>query len=125
MRDRMQSGHSYLADDPVLAAERQAAMVLVEAFNSSATAHAVHRREILEELLGAFGEDSEIRPPLFCDYGCQLHVGARTFTNFGLVALDAARITIGDDVQIGPNVQLLTPTHPLKAEARRRKVGGR
>jgi maltose O-acetyltransferase len=35
--------------------------------------------------------------------------------------LDVARITIGDDVQIGPRVQLLTPTHPLEAEPRREK----
>jgi maltose O-acetyltransferase len=41
--------------------------------------------------------------------------------NCGLVALDVAAITIGDDVQIGPNVQLLTPTHPLDAELRRAK----
>lgn len=41
------------------------------------------------------------------------------FVNCGLVALDVAAITIGDDVQIGPNVQLLTPTHPLDAEQRR------
>jgi maltose O-acetyltransferase len=37
------------------------------------------------------------------------------------VALDVARITIGDDVQIGPYVQLLTPTHPLEPEPRRQK----
>ncbi|WP_308259108.1 sugar O-acetyltransferase [Pseudonocardia sp. H11422] len=60
-----------------------------------------------------------IRPPLFCDYGYQIHIGARVFVNFGLVALDVATITIGDDVQIGPNVQLLTPTHPVEPEPRR------
>jgi maltose O-acetyltransferase len=43
------------------------------------------------------------------------------FANFGLVALDVAPITIGDDVQIGPNVQLLTPTHPLDPDLRRAK----
>jgi maltose O-acetyltransferase len=37
------------------------------------------------------------------------------------VALDVAAIVIGEDVQIGPNVQLLTPTHPLDAERRRAK----
>ena len=41
--------------------------------------------------------------------------------NVGLVALDVAPITIGDDVQIGPGVQLLTPTHPVEAEPRRAK----
>ena len=43
------------------------------------------------------------------------------FANFGLVALDVAPIRIGDDVQIGPNVQLLTPTHPLDPGLRRAK----
>jgi maltose O-acetyltransferase len=43
------------------------------------------------------------------------------FVNFGLVALDAAPITIGDDAQIGPNVQLLAATHPVDPELRRVK----
>ena len=38
------------------------------------------------------------------------------------MALDVARITIGEDVQIGPNVQLLTPTHPVDPEPRRAKL---
>lgn len=37
------------------------------------------------------------------------------------MALDVAAITIGDDVQIGPNVHLPTPTHPVAAEPRRAK----
>ena len=48
-------------------------------------------------------------------------MGARTFVNFGLVALDVATIAIGADVQIGPYVQLLTATHPLEPEPRRAK----
>ena len=76
---------------------------------------------MLCELLGSFGEGSEIRPPLWCDYGYQTHVGARTFINFGVVLLDVATITIGDDVQVGPNVQFLTPTHLVEAEPRRAK----
>ena len=29
------------------------------------------------------------------------------------MSLDVATVTIGDDVQIGPNVQLLTASHPI------------
>jgi maltose O-acetyltransferase len=76
---------------------------------------------VLAELLGHFGQGSEIRPPFYCDYGYSIRIGARTFLNFGVVALDVAPIVIGDDVQVGPNVQLLTPTHPLDADARRAK----
>jgi maltose O-acetyltransferase len=77
---------------------------------------------VLRELLGSLGEGSEIRPPLHCDYGYQTHVGARTFINFGVVLLDVATITIGDDVQVGPYVQFLTPIHPVEVEPRRAKL---
>ena len=53
------------------------------------------------------------------DYGYQTSIGAGTFINSGAVILDVGRVTIGADVQIGPNVQLLTPTHPLDPEQRR------
>lgn len=120
-RERMLAGDLYIADDPVLEQEYQRAMSLMERFNSSSAGKPGLCRELLEELVGAFGENSEIRPPLYCDYGYQTHIGARTFVNFGLTALDVARISIGDNVQFGPNVQLLTPTHPLDAELRRQK----
>ena len=119
-RERMLAGDLYIAGDPELARESRRAAELVRAYNLSPRDRAT-RSSILAELLGSFGEDSEIRPPFYCDYGYQTYIGARTFLNFGVVALDVARITIGDDVQIGPRVQLLTPTHPVDAELRRAK----
>jgi maltose O-acetyltransferase len=119
-RQRMLAGDLYIADDQ-LAAESRRARRLQDEFNRTATDAVDERRRILEDLLGEFGPDSEIRPPFFCDYGYHIRVGARTFVNFGLVALDVAPITIGNDVQVGPNVQLLTPTHPVEPEPRRAK----
>ena len=118
-RERMLAGDPYLAGDAELAADRRRAMRLLEAYNRSPIDDRPGRGRILEELLGAVGAGVILRPPLYCDYGYNLRVGARVFANFGLVALDVAAITIGDDVQLGPNVQLLTPTHPLEPEARR------
>lgn len=113
-RERMLAGDPYIpGDDPLLGEESQRARRLADAYNRTAIDDTARQREILDELLGAIGTDSEIRPPFYCDYGYQLRIGARVFANFGLVALDVAAITIGDDVQIGPNVQLLTPIHPL------------
>lgn len=117
----MLAGDLYIADDPELARDYQRGMALMERFNASPASDPGMRQRILDDLLGSFGDGSDIRPPLYVDYGYQLHVGARTFANFGLTALDVAEIRIGDDVQIGPNVQLLTPTHPPDAELRRAK----
>ncbi|MGK5680406.1 sugar O-acetyltransferase [Actinoplanes sp. URMC 104] len=121
MRERMLTGELYQADDPAIGAELDRAAALSHRLNTADPSDHALRRELLLELLGGFGEDSEIRPPLRCDYGYQTFVGARTFINFGLVSLDVARVTIGDDVQIGPNVQLLTPWHPVAAGPRRDK----
>lgn len=121
MRERMLAGDLYIADDPELAEHHLRAMDLIDAFNASSARDPQQRRRLLTELLGAVGEDTEIRPPLRVDYGSHIRIGARSFANFGLVALDVAPITIGDDVQIGTNVQLLTPTHPVDPEPRRAK----
>ena len=117
----MLAGELYLADDPQLAADNQRALKLTSQFNASDPADPRARLALLRELLGSVGDGTEIRPPLYCDYGYQTHIGAHTFINFGVVLLDVAAIRIGDDVQVGPNVQFLTPTHPLDPEARRAK----
>jgi maltose O-acetyltransferase len=121
MRERMLAGDLYIADDPEIAEASARGLDLAAAYNATSVRQAPLRRRLLEELLGAIGEGTEIRPPFSVDYGAHIRIGARCFANFGLVALDVAAITIGDDVQIGPNVQLLTPTHPLEPGPRRDK----
>jgi len=121
MRERMLAGEPYIADDPELAAALRRAQVLSHRYNTHDPADADGQRALLVELLGSLGEGTEIRPPFHCDYGTHTTVGARTFANFGLVVLDVAPVTIGDDVQIGPYVQLLTATHPVDPGPRRDK----
>ncbi|MEU6833849.1 sugar O-acetyltransferase [Streptomyces rubiginosohelvolus] len=120
-KEAMLSGEPYLADDPELAAEALHAAVLSERYNATSAADPEARRAVLAELLGEVGEGVEVRPPLRVDYGYQTVIGPRTFINFGAVLLDVGRITIGADVQMGPNVQILTPTHPVDPEQRRAK----
>ncbi|MBU2668048.1 sugar O-acetyltransferase [Actinoplanes bogorensis] len=117
----MLAGDLYRGADPELEAEMLQAMVLTKAFNDSDPRDGEGRRKVLRELLGSIGVDVDIRPPLHVDYGSHLHIGDRTFINFGLMALDVAEIRIGQDVLMGPNVQLLTPTHPVDPEPRRAK----
>ncbi|WP_200954483.1 MULTISPECIES: sugar O-acetyltransferase [unclassified Nocardioides] len=121
MHQRMVDGDLYLADDPEIVFAYHRASDLTSEFNATTAREVERRRALLAELLGEIGEDTEIRPPLQVDYGTQITIGSRSFVNFGLIALDVVAITIGDDVQIGPNCQLLTPIHPLGADLRRAK----
>ena len=88
-RERMLAGDLYIADDPQLARESRRAAELYGAYNASSPDDPEARRRILVDLLGSFGEDSEIRPPFYCDYGYQTFVGARTFMNFGCVGVSS------------------------------------
>lgn len=73
----------------------------------------------LRALLGSVGRGTVVRPPIRVDLGYNLHLGDDCFVNFGLVALDVAPIRVGNQVQIGPGVQLLTPVHPTDPGPRR------
>jgi maltose O-acetyltransferase len=118
-KNRMLAGELYRADDPELRADAERCDRLVRRYNVTGAEDAAERTAILRELLGAVGERVTIKPPLAMDYGYQTTIGAGTYVNSGAVILDVGRVTIGADVQIGPNVQLLTPTHPLDAALRR------
>ncbi|GAB3763854.1 maltose O-acetyltransferase [Nocardioides ginsengisegetis] len=121
MKERMLAGEPYLASDDELGELGLRAQDLADDYNATRSRDGSERRRLLGELLGSVGEGVEIRPPFRVDYGFNIRIGARTFANWGLVAADVAAITIGEDVQIGPNVQLLTPTHPVEPEPRRQK----
>ncbi|MGW9493869.1 sugar O-acetyltransferase [Streptomyces prasinus] len=120
--ERMRAGDLYIADDPEIARRQQAAVRLTARFQAAFVEDAAAAQSILTELLGSVGEEAHVRPPLYVDYGSNITIGARTFVNYNLTALDVAAIVIGEDCQIGPNVQLLTPTHPVEPRPRRDKL---
>jgi len=121
-RQRMLAGDLYIADDPDLELAAHRAVRLANEYLAASAVDAAASRPILDDLIGDLGEGVVIKPPLFVDYGSQITIGAGTFINYNLTALDVARISIGRDCQLGPNVQLLTPTHPLAATPRRDKL---
>jgi maltose O-acetyltransferase len=117
-RQRMLSGEPYNSRDKELLAQAHRARALLAEFVAAPSTDGNHRRAILEKLLGSAGEELWIEPPFFCDYGINIHIGANSFVNMNCVFLDSAEIRIGTNALIGPAVQLLTATHPLRARDR-------
>jgi maltose O-acetyltransferase len=115
----MLAGELYHATDPELQADLAQAQRKLRALNAIANEDVDSRRAALTDLLAHFGERTEIRSPFFCDYGYNIRIGARGFINYGAVLLDVNLIEIGDDAQIGPNVQILTAYHPVDPDVRR------
>jgi maltose O-acetyltransferase len=65
------------------------------------------------------GEGTLLRPPFYCDYGSNIHLGKNVFLNYNCVILDVVRVTIGEETRIGPAVQIYTADHPRDPAVRR------
>jgi len=119
MKQRMQRGDEYMATDTQLVAERERCSVLCERINALSFSDESARLALFRQLLGSIGDDTLIQSPFRCDYGYNIRIGRRSFINYGGIVLDVAPVTIGDEVLIATNVQILTATHPLDAARRR------
>ena len=76
------------------------------------------KAELLKNILGKTGENVHINAPFHCDYGYNIEVGDNFFANYNLIILDVAKVRIGDNAQIAPNVSIYTAGHPIHPDSR-------
>lgn len=116
--EKMLRGELYIAADPQLVEMRVNASTLLSQYNAIPFEQTEKRQEIISHLFGKVGQNVEIQPPFYCDYGSHIFAGNNLFMNFNCVVLDCAAVKLGNNVQFGPNVQIYTATHPLMAAER-------
>ena len=81
------------------------------------------RREILMRIFGINGSTSWFEPPFHANWGGRfVKLGKGVYANFNLTLIDDGVITIGDNVEFGPNVTIVTAAHPLHHEIRKNGV---
>ena len=116
-KEKMIAGKVYRFDDElheVIFRTRK----LTDEFNQTRYDDVDGRERIIRDLFGSVGAKVCVEAPFRCDYGFNIHVGDNFYANYGCVVLDSAKVTIGDHVFLGPNVQIYTPCHPIYAPAR-------
>lgn len=116
--ERMVAGELYHAGDLYLRDQAKRAQQLCRAYNQTVLGEDHVREVLLDALIGSRGESCAIRTPFHVDYGTNIHLGRGVFFNHGCVVLDVCPVTIGDETQIGPMVQILTADHPRDPETR-------
>ncbi len=116
---KMLAGELYRASSAELTMDRRRAQVLLARYNAISDGEPELLLSLLRDFMGAVGEGTVIMPRFTCDYGYNIRLGRNVFINYHCIFLDCAPIDIGDDVQIGPAVQLYTAQHPLDADVRR------
>ncbi|MFQ3186198.1 MAG: maltose O-acetyltransferase [Marinomonas primoryensis] len=112
--EKMIRGETFNGIDTDLRLRRETARLACAKFNAHPSKGNLRH---ITRLFSEFGS-VVIEPGFQCDYGSQIHLGKNVFINFHCVFLDSAPIHIGDDVLIGPGVQLYTVDHPRDAELR-------
>ena len=118
-KEKMLAGMTYSAIDKQLKDELVVTAEMIHDYNALRPSDGQRRLQMLKELLGHIADDEIIvNQPFYCDYGKQISVGRRFFANFNFTVLDEARVTIGDDCFIGPNVSIYTACHSTDPEER-------
>lgn len=114
--DRRDKGLVYISDDSVFA-EQKRARILTQKLNTVDRSDFDSIGQIVKELLGK-SDGAFINPPFYCDYGSHIEVGKNFFANYNCTILDVARVTIGDNCQMAPNVAIYTAGHPIHPDTR-------
>ena len=114
--DKMISGNWHYPEKENLPELRNAQRNRLLKFNNEEDD--IERKLLLKDILGNIGVNCFVTPPFFCDYGINTTFGNNVYLNANCVILDSARVTIGDNTLLGPNVQIYTPFHPIDYKTR-------
>lgn len=106
----------YISDDEIFE-EQKRARKLTQALNTADRTDFEAIGRIVKELLGK-SEGAFINPPFYCDYGTNIEVGKNFFANYNCTILDVAKVIIGDNCQMAPNVAIYTAGHPVHPDTR-------
>lgn len=115
-RERRDLQMPYISDAEVME-EQKRARRLTQELNTADRADFGNIGRIVKELLGR-SDGAFINPPFYCDYGTHIEVGKNFFANYNCTILDVAKVIIGDNCQMAPNVAIYTAEHPVHPDTR-------
>lgn len=115
-RERRDAELPYISDESVFE-EQKRARKLTQELNTADRSDFEKLAGIAEKLLGQ-SEGAMINPPFYCDYGSHIEVGKNFFANYNCTILDVAKVRIGDNCQMAPNVAIYTAGHPVHPDTR-------
>ncbi len=116
MIERRDKGLPYISDKAVMD-EQMVCRKILQRLNTIDRSDFDGIAQIVKELLGR-SDGAFINPPFYCDYGSHIEVGKNFFANYNCTILDVAKVKIGDNCQMAPNVAIYTAGHPVHPDSR-------
>lgn len=114
--ERRDLGMAYVSDESVME-EQKGCRRILQRLNTADRSDFDEIGRIVEELLGK-SEKAFINPPFYCDYGSHIEVGKNFFANYNCTIIDVAKVRIGDNCMLAPNVAIYTAGHPVHPDSR-------
>ena len=116
--EKLDAGLVYDFWDPGVVARKVEAVKRYNRLNAIPLLDVEARDAAIRELFGSVGANPVVMPIFNCDNGKNIHVGENFYANHGLIILDGAPVTFGDNVFIAPNCVFSTAGHPIDAPTR-------
>jgi len=106
----------YISDAAVME-EQKVCRKILQRLNTADRSDFEEIARIVKELFGK-SEGAFVNPPFYCDYGSHIEVGKNFFANYNCMIIDVAKVKIGDNCQMAPNVAIYTAGHPVHPDSR-------
>ena len=116
MKERRDAGLAYISDESVMK-EQAETRKLLQKLNFMDRSDFAGIAQVVKELFGK-SENAMVNPPFYCDYGSHIEVGKNFFANYNCTILDVAKVKIGNNCQMAPNVAIYTAGHPIHPATR-------
>ena len=116
MRKRRNMQMAYISDETVMDEQAKCRKIL-QKLNFMDRSDFDGISEVVTELFGK-SDGACVNPPFYCDYGSHIEVGKNFFANYNCTILDVAKVTIGDNCFMAPNVAIYTAGHPIYPDVR-------
>lgn len=120
--DQLENGEWFNFGAPEIASRKLNAAKLAQEFNQIPETEADKQEAKAREIFGSAGKNLVVHSNLKIDNGKNIHVGDNFLANYNLTVLDVGKVTIGDNVWIGPNTDIYTVNHPMTASGRRQHL---
>ena len=119
--ENIHNGKIYIPMDEEILKDQLKKIDLLKEYNNSDASNQELRLKLLKNMLGDMGKDCYIEAPFYANFGGRnVHLGNHVYANFHLTCVDDTNIYIGDDTMIGPNVTIVTATHPVSPTLRKK-----
>lgn len=115
-RERRDAQMAYVSDESIME-EQKLCRKKLQKLNFMDRSDFEGIAEAVKDLFGK-SEGAFLNPPFYCDYGTNIEVGANFFANYNCMMIDVAKIRIGDNCQMAPNVAIYTAGHPIHPVSR-------